>query len=117
MQQSFLMSYNVETIPVFEKQVKRLIRKYPSLKQELFTVVAQLQDNPFLGISLGNSCYKIRIAIASKGKGKRGGARIVTHIVVSTTTVYLLNIFDKSKKETLTDSELEQLLQFIPTAE
>ena len=74
--------------------------------------------NPFselmnIGIALGNNCYKIRISIASKGKGKSGGARVITHIVVMKETVYLLSIYDKSNKDNLSDQELNLLLESI----
>ena len=68
------MSYNVITLPPFERQVKRLLKKYPSLKSELRELIASLKEHPDQGAPLGNNCYKIRISIASKGKGKSGGA-------------------------------------------
>ncbi len=104
------MNYKVKTIVVFERNAKRLIKKYPSLKVELLTLIQLLTQNPVQGISLGNNCYKIRLAIASKGKGKSGSARIITHIVISETTVYLLTIYDKSEKEDVSINELKKLL-------
>ncbi|MFT3947622.1 MAG: type II toxin-antitoxin system RelE/ParE family toxin [Agriterribacter sp.] len=108
------MSYNVKSIAVFEKQVKRLIRKYASLKKELLELVQKLKENPELGTPIGKGCFKIRITIASKGKGKSGGARIITNFVVTDATVYLLSIYDKSEQENLTDKELDELLKYIP---
>jgi mRNA-degrading endonuclease RelE of RelBE toxin-antitoxin system len=108
------MSYKVKTIDVFEKQAKRLIKKYVSLKTELLQLVQELKENPEQGTAIGKSCFKIRIAITSKGKGKSGGARIITNFVVTETTVYLLAIYDKSEKENLTDKELDELLKAIP---
>ncbi len=108
------MSYKVKTIDVFEKQAKRLIKKYVSLKKELLQLVEELKENPEQGTAIGNSCFKIRIAIASKGKGKSGGARIIANIVITDATVYLLSIYDKSEKENLTDKELNELLKAIP---
>lgn len=107
------MSYNVKTISVFEKQAKRLIKKYPSLKTELISLIAKLKDNPSYGTALGKDCFKIRISIASKQKGKSGGARIITHFIITNSTVYLLSIYDKSEKENLTDKELKELLLFL----
>lgn len=69
------MSYNVKSIAVFERQAKRLIKKYASLRAELLALVQELKENPELGKAIGQNCYKIRIAIASKGKGKSGGPR------------------------------------------
>jgi len=63
---------------------------------------------------LGKSCCKLSIAIASNGKGKSGGARIITNFMVTESTVYLLAIYDKPEKETITDKELTELLKYIP---
>lgn len=101
------MSYNVKTIDVFERQAKKLIKKYISIKQELI-------ENPTLGTPISNDCYKVRLSIKSKGKGKSGGARIITNFVIADYTVYLLSICDKSEKENLTDKELSELLKYIP---
>ena len=107
------MSYNVKTISIFEKQVRRLSRKYPSLKNDLLQLVKSLKENTDQGTALGNQCYKIRLAIKSKAKGKSGGARIVTHIVVYNKIVYLLSVYDKSEKADLSPGELKQLLSEI----
>src|SRR5690606_31438096 len=67
-----------------------------------------------LGTSLGNGFYNIRLAIASKGKGKSGGAMVVSYVKVTRNTVYLSSIFDKSEKSTVTDKELEQIFSYLP---
>jgi mRNA-degrading endonuclease RelE of RelBE toxin-antitoxin system len=108
------MSYNILPIPPFDRQLKRLSKKYPSLKEEYFELIESLEQNPEQGTNLGNNCYKIRLAIASKQKGKSGGARVITNFVIADATVYLLSIYDKSEKENLTDKELDELLMFVP---
>jgi hypothetical protein len=108
------MSFKVKSIEVFERQSKRLAKKYPSLKSELFALVEMLKTHPDSGTSLGNNCYKIRLSIASKEKGKSGGGRVITNVVVRENSVYLLSIYDKSEKENLTDKELQELLSYIP---
>lgn len=113
MQKSSLMSFNVKTIAVFERQAKRLIKKFPSLKSELQMLVAELKTSPEKGISIGNDCYKIRLAISSKGKGKSGGARVITHYVFKNETVYLLSIYDKSDIENLSDKEILRLIELL----
>ena len=70
----------------------------------------QLLTDPHLGTSIGHSCYKIRLAIASKGAGKRGGARVVTYVQVVNETVFLLAIYDKSEQATLTSQQVLALL-------
>ena len=108
------MNYSVKSTTVFEKQAKRLIKKYASLKKELLGLVQELKEKPEQGTNLGNNCYKIRLAIASKNKGKSGGTRIITNFMVTDQTVYLLCIYDKSEKENLTNKELSELLEYIP---
>ena len=78
-------------------------------------LVVQLKENPTLGSAIRKDCYKVRLSIRSKGKGKSGAARIITNFVVADSTVYLLSIYDKSEKESLTDKELDELLKHIPS--
>ena len=108
------MNYNVKTIAVFERQVKRLLKKYVSIKQELIELVEGLKENPVQGTAIRKNCYKVRISIKSKGKGKSGGARIITNFVIADNTVYLLTIYDKSEKDSINDKELDELLEQIP---
>ncbi|MCY7311938.1 MAG: type II toxin-antitoxin system RelE/ParE family toxin [Chitinophagaceae bacterium] len=105
------MSYDIIPLPFFERQLKRLVKKYPSIRQEYATLIALLENDPEQGTALGNDCYKIRLAIASKGKGKSGGARIVTLVVHNNESVYLLSIYDKSEQENITDKELQALVK------
>lgn len=105
------MSFEVLTIPLFEKQLKSLVKKYPSLKQEFAVLIESLEINPKQGQALGNECYKIRLAIRSKRSGKSGGARLITHIVFIKKVVYLLSIYDKSDHESLSNKEIQSLIK------
>ncbi len=105
------MSYKVVSIPPFDRQLKRLNKKYSSLKQEYEDLLDSLEKNPDQGTAIGNSCFKIRLSIESKGKGKRGGARVITNFVVVEKTVFLLSIYDKAEKDDLTNRELGELLK------
>lgn len=69
-----------------------------------------MSKNPTFGVSLGNNCFKIRVSIKSKGKGKSGGARIITYVFIQTKSVYLLSIYDKGEKETLKPNELKEII-------
>jgi hypothetical protein len=105
------MSYKVRTIPQFEKALKRLAKKYPSLKVEYIALLDSLEHDPEQGTPLGNRCFKIRIAIASKGKS--GGARVIIHVVVTDKVVFLLDIYDKSEQANISEKELTDLLKMI----
>src|SRR5476651_2663694 len=104
------MSYEITATPRFRRDIKKLTKKYISLKGEYALLIKELEKDPEQGVPLGNNCYKIRISIASKGKGKSGGARVITHIVVKDEKVFLLTIYDKSEKENISDKELAELL-------
>jgi mRNA-degrading endonuclease RelE of RelBE toxin-antitoxin system len=116
MQKMSSQNYNVQMLAVFEKQLKRLVKKYPSLKNEVIQLITSLKQNPEQGDSLENHSYKIRLAIASKGKGKSGGARIITHIIVAQTTVFLLSIYDKAEQDDISDKELDALVKMIKSS-
>ena len=105
------MSYNIQLSPNFKKEAKKLIKKYASLKAELSELFTELEHNPVLGTPLGDGVYKIRIAIASKGKGKSGGARVMTFVQVTNTTVLIFSIYDKSDKDSVSDTEIKHLLK------
>lgn len=107
------MNYSVSSLPLFDRQAKRLAKKYPSLKTDLAVLLNNLADNPTQGTALGNNFYKIRLAITSKGKGKSGGARVITYVKVMATKVILTSIYDKSEKSNITDKELEQILTLL----
>ncbi len=107
------MSYKVDAIEQFEREAKRLKKKFPSLKTEINELIDNLEDNPFIGTPLPNGFYKIRMSIQSKGKGKRGGARVITHVKIVNETVYLVSIYDKSEQSDIDDGELNRLLKII----
>ena len=107
------MSFEVRTIAVFEKQAKRLKRKYPSLKSELTELTSSLGTNPEQGASLGNNCFKIRLAIRSKKRGKSSGARVIIYVLIEAGLVYLLSIYDKSEQRSVNQKEIDRLLSLI----
>lgn len=108
------MNCRIKLSSDFLKELKRLAKRYKSLKEDVKALGESLKENPMQGVDLGSGLRKIRLAITSKGKGKRGGARVFTlTAIISTedTEVLLLTIYDKSERETLTDHELQNILK------
>jgi len=103
------MSFNIYTTDFFIKQLKRLSKKLPSLKSDFLILTNSLKKKPIQGKYLGKDCYKIRMTISSKGKGKRGGSRVITCVKVIAGSVYLLSVYDKGQKENISDKELDTL--------
>ena len=107
---------NVELIltSTFLRDLKKLKRKYPSLKQDMAALQKALVSNPNLGTTIKENISKIRLAIRSKGKGKSGGARVIAHheilIQIEQHTIRLLAIYDKSDRPTISDADIRDLL-------
>ncbi len=104
------MNFSVIPSDKFKREAKRLIKKFPSLKQELYELSAILEKQPETGTSLGNDTYKIRLAIKSKRKGKSGGARIITYVVTDNKEIFLLTIYDKSEFENVDDKTIKAII-------
>lgn len=107
------MSFEIIPILPFQRQAKRLIKKFPSFKNELLNLIESLKEQPQQGTPLGDDCFKIRVSIASKNKGKSGGARVITCIYVADNELYLLSIYDKSEQSSLNDKELKELIKVV----
>jgi len=107
------MSFEIIATEPFERKLKKLSKKHKSLSKDLTNLFEKLTDNSDIGVPLGKDCFKIRLAIASKGKGKSGGARIITYVKRVKSIIYLMDIYDKSEQSTITDKELEFLIDLL----
>ena len=97
----------------FKRQFKRLAKKYHSLTNDFKVFMRAMETDPMQGVDLGNNMRKVRMTIASKGKGKSSGARVITYHVVLThehIEVNMLTIYDKSELANVSDSYLKSLL-------
>ena len=104
------MNCNILTTPQFAKEVKKLGKKFKAIKKDLSEIIERLETNPREGISLGNSCYKIRVANSSIPTGKSGGFRVITYFIDNENNLYLLSIYSKTEKENISDGELLEVL-------
>jgi mRNA-degrading endonuclease RelE of RelBE toxin-antitoxin system len=104
------MNFSVIPSDRFKKEAKGLIKKFPSLKQELADLSNTLTNEPKTGTPLGNDTYKIRLGIKSKGKGKSGGGRVITYVMSDDKEVYLLTIYDKSEFDSIDDKTLRIII-------
>lgn len=98
------MSFEIIPTSGFAKSLKALSKRYRSIKKDIEVFVRSLEVNPMQGDELSPGIRKIRMAISSKGRGKSGGARVITYNIVITRTegrVYLLEIYDKADYSTV----------------
>ena len=94
------MNFRIKITSNFDKEAKPLLKKYRSFRNDIAKLIDELELNPKLGTPLGHNLYKVRIAIGSKGRGKSGGARIITYVILENETVHLISIYDKAEYDT-----------------
>ena len=106
------MKVTISTIDEFDRRARRLAKKYKSLKDDLRTFQQEIMENPIMGIDLGRGVRKIRMAIGSKGKGKSGGARVLTLTVLVSedANVTLLTIYDRDEIDNVSDDYIRWLI-------
>ncbi len=106
------MKVTISTIDEFEMRVRRLSKKYKSLKTDLISFPRELMENPFQGSDLGGGVRKIHMSIESKGKVKSGGARVLTLTILvgNDADVTLLTIYDKNKIDNISDEYIRWLI-------
>lgn len=108
------MNFEVIPTPDFEKSFKILAKRHRSLKQDFLVFSQALKENPFQGDELTPGIRKIRMAIKSKGRGKSGGARVITYTVLTMEEaglVYLIDIYDKNDFSTVDVAILQKFIK------
>jgi mRNA-degrading endonuclease RelE of RelBE toxin-antitoxin system len=95
------VKHRVIPTPNFDRELRPLLKRHRSLAKDLLSLEKELEQEPSLGSSLGHGLYKVRLAISSKGKGKSGGARVITYTITEDREIYLLSIYDKTDFDTV----------------
>ena len=104
------MNFNIETIPRFEKDVKKLKKKFPKIKNDLVDFINELSLNPEIGINLGENIFKVRIPNSSIPTGKSGGFRTITYYQKND-TLYLVTIYSKTEQDNILTDKLKKIVQ------
>jgi mRNA-degrading endonuclease RelE of RelBE toxin-antitoxin system len=104
------MKYKIIPTPEFIRNLKILKKKYKNIKQDVLKLANQLEDNPNIGIKLGDNTFKIRIKNSDNNKGKSAGYRVITYHLNQEHELFLVTIYSKSKKENILDLELKELI-------
>jgi mRNA-degrading endonuclease RelE of RelBE toxin-antitoxin system len=95
------MAFIVVLTPDFKKELKQIAKKYRQVLKDVDSLVDQLAKKPIMGTALGRNVYKIRLAVSGTNKGKSGGARVITYVLIADETVYLTDIYLKSEHDTI----------------
>ncbi len=104
------MGFKIVPTELFSKELKRIAKKHKAILDDIAELSKELKKNPRIGTDLGHNVYKIRMAISGTGKGKSGGARVITCVILVKETVYLSDIYLKSEYDTVnTDTVIQRL--------
>ena len=95
----------------FDRAFKRLKKRYRSLPDDVKKLLASLVENPQQGVELYNGMRKVRISFASKGRGKRGGGRVIIQLTVSEDSLTFVYIYDKADMQNVSDDFLDQVIK------
>jgi mRNA-degrading endonuclease RelE of RelBE toxin-antitoxin system len=93
------MSFEIQTTSYFDTEAKRLAKRHRSFIDDLQDFQDELLENPYQGTELSPGIRKIRLTIDSKGRGKSGGARVITFTYLvdeKDGVVILLLLYDKA---------------------
>lgn len=108
------MNYEIIVKPTFQREAKKMAKHYASFKEDFASLLDELEQNPQMGTDLGHGLRKVRMRIATKGKGKSGGARVITFTIVVSQQDAILNllfIYDKAERDSISEKEIERLLK------
>ena len=105
------MSFNIKPLAGFRKDFKMLSKKYKKIKSDVEKVIEDLRQNPEVGVYLQYNCYKIRVSNSSIPTGKSGGYRVIYYFTDQQSNLYLLGIYSKTQKESISENELVELLK------
>ena len=104
------MNLTIITLNNFNKEIKKLYKKYKNISQDLKELQTTLQNNPKAGIELSNHCYKIRLANSSIPTGKSAGFRVIYYYLDNQNNIYLMSIYSKTELANISDDKIIQIL-------
>jgi mRNA-degrading endonuclease RelE of RelBE toxin-antitoxin system len=104
------MSYKIVALNRFQKDVKKLKKRFPKIKNDLILLMNELQTNHRAGISLGENIFKIRVANSSIPTGKSSGFRVITYYKIDE-TIFLITIYSKSDTANIYIDELQKIIK------
>ncbi|MCE7054407.1 hypothetical protein LZF95_06955 [Algoriphagus sp. AGSA1] len=105
------MTYKLAFTKSFGRELKKLKKKHPSILADLDKIAVELLEKPSLGDPVYKNCYKVRVPISSMNKGKSGSARLITYVVYSKSTIFLIAIFTKAERSSIPDKEIKLLIK------
>ena len=105
------MNLKIKTLPSFDKELKKLSKRYRSIKKDMKQLYHELLENQNAGIKIVDNCYKIRLANSSIPTGRSGGFRVIYYYVDEEKNLYLMAMYSKSELENVSDEKILNILK------
>ena len=108
------MSFEIQTTSYFDTEAKRLAKRHRSFIDDLEDFQKNLLKNPYQGTELSPGIRKIRLTIDSKGRGKSGGARVITFTYLvdeKDGVVILLLLYDKADASSIKMNVVRKIIK------
>lgn len=103
----------VAVSPTFNRNLRSLIKKYPSIRDDIQPLIEQLEQGEVPGDQLSGinyQVYKVRVRNSDVQKGKSGGYRLI-YYVRTATSILLLTIYTKSEQEDVAADDLKAIIK------
>ncbi len=97
----------------FQRQLKRLARKYRHVRQDLDTITSQLQAGETPGDQFqgtGYTAYKARVRNTDALRGTSGGYRVIYYII-DADDILMLTIYSKTEQEDVDTDTIVRLIE------
>ena len=108
------MNFEIQTSSYFDAEAKRLAKRHRSFIDDLQDFRDSILKNPYQGTEFSPGIRKVRLTIGSKGRGKSGGARVITFTYLvdeKDGVVILLLLYDKADASSIKMNVVRQIIK------
>lgn len=103
------MKYKILLPKCFKKQLKKYIKKFPNLTQDLIWNLENFSKEK--STSLWSLNYKIRLKSSNLNKWDNKSFRIIIHLHIENWILLPVSIYLKSEKENISKKEINKFLK------
>ncbi|MEB3356017.1 MAG: type II toxin-antitoxin system RelE/ParE family toxin [Synechococcales bacterium] len=105
-------SVRIEATLTFQRNIRKLTKKYRSIQEDVQPIIEQLQQGVFLGDRIpevGYEVFKLRIRNRDAQRGKSGGYRLIYYLK-TVNRIILLTIYSKSEQADIQADAIKQII-------
>lgn len=108
------MNFKIQTTSYFDAEAKRFGKRYRSFVDDLKSFRDSITEDPFQGTEIMPGIRKVRMSIETKGRGKSGGARVITFTYLvseESGNVILLLLYDKADASSVKSNVVKKIVK------